>query len=187
MKPECSEYKKAIAKSLAEDLAPGERQSFEEHLAACPDCRAERASYLRTLELMQSVEDKPVPRHFFVPAGNPRLNPRDLFRMLKPHWQVLAAAAACLFIIVSIGWATSLRRSEIDVAALKKDILKSMEEKNRADRTAWLQEVRAEIERSRTDLTQEQQARLSAAFASCSPTAASVDSPPGRRPPPGPR
>ena len=164
MKPECSEFQKKIARSLMEDLTAEERQGFEEHLAACPHCMAERESYLRTLELMRSTDDQPVPHHFIIPTDRRKSNPWELFRLMKPRWQAVTAALAGMFVLISIGWAMSLGRNDIDVAALKQDILKSVEEQNRAAKTAWLQEVRAEIAHSGKNLTQQQQAELSDAL-----------------------
>jgi hypothetical protein len=164
MKPECSEYQGKIARSLLEDLTSEEKQSLEEHLAECPHCRSEQESYVRTLQIMQTADNEPVPRHFFINSEEQRFSPWELFRLLKPQWQVLAAALAGLFLLVSTGLVLSLTRNNIDVVALKKDILKTAEEKNIQARAALLQEVQAEIGRSRTDLTQQQKVELTAAL-----------------------
>lgn len=165
MKSECSEFQKKIVRSLMEGLTEEEQQGLEEHLAACPHCLAERESYLRTLDLMKSTDDKPVPRHFYVKTDEQRLNPWELFRLMKRRWQAVTVVFAGLFAIISVGWAVSLDRKDIDVAALKKDILKTVEEQNRTAKTTWIQEVRAEIARSQNDLTQQQQSQLEAALA----------------------
>jgi hypothetical protein len=166
MKPECGEYQKRISKSLVGDLAADEQHLLDQHLATCPDCRSERESFIQTLNLIQSVEEKPVPRHFFVHPDKRKLSPWELFRLMEPRWQAVTAAIAGLFILISIGWATSFGRDNIDVAALKKEILKSVEEQNRFDRNAWLQEAHAEIARSRMELTQQQKVELTGALAS---------------------
>jgi Putative zinc-finger len=163
MKPECKEYQEKIARSLLGDLTVEERQSFDDHLATCPDCRSEQKSYVRTLHLMKSVDNEPVPRHFFVSPEERNLNPWQLFRLMKPRWQAITTALAGLFLLTSIGWAMTYNRGNIDIAALKKDILKAAEEKNSEAREIFLQEVRAEIARSRADLSQQQKAELAAA------------------------
>jgi hypothetical protein len=165
MKPECNEFQENILRSLMEELSPGEMRSLEEHLATCPNCREERQGYVRTLRLMKSAGNEPVPRHFFVYPEEKSLSPWALFRLMKPYWQAITAAVAGLFLLASIGGILSLTRGEIDVAALKRDILKAAEQQNQDTRANWLREVRAEIARSQTDLTQQQRAELAAAVA----------------------
>jgi hypothetical protein len=165
MKPECVDYQKRIAKSILGDLAAEEQHSLDDHLATCAHCRSERESYLRALDLMKLADEKPVPRHFFIQADERKLNPWEVLRLLKPNWQVATAALAGLFVLISVGWAMSFGHHDIDVAALKQEILKSVEAQNRADWSTWLQEVRSELARSRADLTQQQEAELTAALA----------------------
>ena len=164
MKPECSEFQKKIARYLLEDLAAEDKKSLKEHLAECPQCRSEQESYSRTLQLMKSVDSEPVPRHFFVHAEERKLNPWELFRLMKSHWQAAAVALAGLFLLTSVGWVMSLTRNNIDVAALKKDFLSAAEEKNSQASAIWFQEVQAEIARSSTNLTKQQKAELTAAL-----------------------
>jgi hypothetical protein len=164
MKPECNEYKKIIARSLMEDLADREQKDLDSHLATCAHCRSEKERYQHTLDLMQSMEDAPAPRHFFIHSDERKLNPRQIFPLMKLHWQIAAAAFAGIFILAGIGWSMSFSRHDIDVAALKKDILQSVEKKNQDVREAWMHEMRAEIMRARTDLTQQQKDQLTAAF-----------------------
>jgi hypothetical protein len=165
MEPECSKYQKIIPRYLLEDLTAEERQSLEAHLATCPHCREEQERYARTLQLMPSMDNESVPHHFFVYPAERKLNPWEFFRLVKPHWQVATAALACLLLLTSIGWVMSLSQDKIDVAALKKDILQTAEEKNSEAGTRWLQEVQAEIARSNANLTKQQKAELAVAFA----------------------
>jgi hypothetical protein len=164
MKPECSEYQKIIARSLLEDLSTEEKQSLDEHLAECPHCRLERDSYDRTVQAMRSINDDPVPRHFLIHPEEQRFSPWELFRLLKPRWQAMAAAFVVLFLLAGAGLAISLTRPGIDVAALKKDLLKSAEEQNNQARAVWMQAVQDEIARSSTNLTQQQKVELTAAL-----------------------
>jgi hypothetical protein len=164
MKPECSEYQEKIARSLLEDLSAEERRTLDEHLAGCPHCRSEQEGYARTLQAMQSAGNEPVPRHFFIHPEEQRYSPWEIFHFLKLRWQVFAAALAGLVLLVSAGWVMSLTRNNIDVVALKKDLLKAVQEQNNRARAVWLQEVQDEIARSRTDLTQQQKAELTAAL-----------------------
>lgn len=164
MKPECVEYQGKIARSLLGDLAADERQALEEHLTACPQCRSESESYARTLSLMQSLDEEPVPRHFFVQPEERSLSPWDLFRMLQPGWRAITAAVAGLFLLAGLGGVLGFTRSSVDIAALKKDFLRAAEEQNRRTTESFLREVRAEITGSRTDLTLQQQTELAAAL-----------------------
>jgi hypothetical protein len=165
MKPECNDYRKQIAKSILGDLAAEEQRSLDDHLATCAHCRSERESYLRTLDLMKLADERPVPHHFFVQPNERKLNPWELFRLMNPQWQIAIASLAGLFVLVSILWVISFGHNDIDVAALKQEVLKSVEGQNRSDRNEWLQEVRTEIARSRTDLTRQQKVELTAALA----------------------
>jgi hypothetical protein len=178
MKSECGKFQKNIPRSLLGDLTEEEKQAFEEHLATCPDCRSERESYLRTLDLIQSVEDESVPHHFFIRPQEEIRNPWQLFGRMTPLWKATVVAAAVLFFLIgfaavsslqirsdSAGWAVSFGHNDIDVAALKQDILNTAEERSRQAITSWDQKVRSEMESTFTDLTQEQQNELLAALA----------------------
>ena len=178
MKPECKKCMKSITGSLLGDLTEAEKQALEKHLETCSDCRSEQESYLRILNLMQSGDDEPVPRHFFVPQQAEARNPRQLFGQMKPLWKATVAAAALLFLLIGVaaisrlqirsdsdGWTVSFSRSDIDVAALKQDILKTAEERNRNAIASWDQKVRSEMEGSFSDLTQKQRDEIMAALA----------------------
>jgi hypothetical protein len=178
MRSECGKYQKQIPELLLGDLAEEDRHALEEHLAKCPDCRSERESYIRTLDLMRSVDDESVPHHFFIPPQQEISNPWQLFKQMKPIWKAMAAAAAILFLLIGVaavsrmqirsdsdGWAVSFGPSNIDVAALKQDILNTAEERSRQAITSRYQKVRSEMESTFTDLTQKQQNELMAALA----------------------
>ncbi len=178
MKSECSEYQKRIAGSLLGDLTAEEGQALKAHLLTCAHCRSEQEGYASLLRMMQSVEDDPVPRHFLIHAEERVSNPWQLFQQMKPRWQAIALAFSGLLILIGIfalsrlqirsdsnGWEVSFGHSDVDIIALKRDILKTAENSNREARDAWLQEVRAEIALSRADLTRQQQAQLAAGLA----------------------
>ncbi len=177
MKPECIEYQKKIARSLVGDIKGEEQQALDSHLATCAQCRSERENYAQTLNLMQSIEDEPVPRHFFVYPQQQVSNPWQLFRQMKPGWQTIATVFAGLLLFLGVaavsrlhirsdltGWSMSFGSGGIDTAALKRDILKTVDDKNREAKAAWILEVRSEIDRTRSELTKQQQAELTAAL-----------------------
>jgi hypothetical protein len=178
MKPECKKYQKYIPGSLLGDLTEEELRALEEHLATCSDCRAEREDYIRALDLMQSVDDESVPHHFFVSPQQEIRNPWQLFNQMKPIWKAAVAAAAVLFLLMgfaavsrlqirsdSTGWAVSFSRSDIDVAALKQEILEAAGERDRQAIASWDQKVGSEMESTLTDLTKRQQNEFMAALA----------------------
>jgi hypothetical protein len=177
MTSQCSENLKQIPRSFVGDLTSEEQQDLDRHLAACSPCRDEHARYGETLQMLQCVGDEPVPRHFFVYPNERVANPWQLFRQLMPRWQAAAAAVAGLFLILGVTtlygiqvrsdngtWIVSFGRvsakADIDVAALKADILKAADERNREAALGWIQDLRSEINNSRMDLTQQQQVQL---------------------------
>jgi hypothetical protein len=177
MKSQCSEYQIQIPKLILGELTAEEEKALKEHLETCSRCRSEQEGYAQTIQMLQSVDDEPVPRHFFVyqEAGKP--NPWQLFRQMKSFWQTAFAAMAGVILIIGIaavlqirvrtdrnGWTVAFGRGNIDAAAIREDILKITEERNRAAAQAWMQKIKAEIERSRTDLTHQQKEELASAF-----------------------
>jgi hypothetical protein len=178
MKSQCGEYQKQIPKLALNELTAEEERALKEHIETCSYCQSEQESCFQTIQKLQSVADEPVPRHFFVYEEARKPNPWQLFRQMKPFWQMATGAMACLFFLMGIavvsrvqvradhnGWSVTFNRETIDAAAIKEDILKITEERNRASAQAWLQQIRMEIEHSRTDFTRQQREELIAAVA----------------------
>jgi len=177
MKSECSEHQKKIAAFFLGDLAEGEKQELEAHLAACSRCSLELNSYARTIQQLTSAMEEPAPHHFFIHSEERSFNPWQLFRRMKPAWQATVTCAVALILLLGIaaisrlqirsnpdGWMISFGSNEIDWAALKKDFLAAVEKKNQEARIAWIREVHSEIARSHKSLTQQQQLLLAAAL-----------------------
>jgi hypothetical protein len=178
MKSECSEHQKKIAALFLGDLAEGEKRALESHLATCSDCSSERDAYARTVQLLTSTGEDEIPHHFFVYPEERPATPWQVFRGMRLGWQAACASAVALLLLLGVaavsrlqvrsgpaGWAVSFGRGDIDLAALRKDILDAAEKKNQDSRNAWLQEVRSEIESSRISLTRQQKSRVTAALA----------------------
>jgi hypothetical protein len=178
MKSECSEHRKKIAALLLGDLTEGEKQALESHLATCSDCSSERNAYARTVQLLTSPGEEEIPHHFFVYPEERPVNPWQLFRGMRLGWQAAGACAVALFLVLGIaavsrlqmrsgpaGWAISFGRNDIDIAALKKEILDAAEKRDQDSKNAWIREVRSEIESSRTSLTRQQKSQVVAAMA----------------------
>jgi hypothetical protein len=174
---ECTEHQKRIPGLFLNDLTVEERKGLEKHLAECSHCRSEYECYVRTLNLMKSAENEPVPRHFFVYPKEAKLNPWQLFCRMQPGWRAVTAAAVAVFLLIGVaavsrlhiqpgqnGWMVSFGDAGIDVVALKEDILKTVDARNREAGTVWMDEVRAEFARSISDLTQKQQVELATAL-----------------------
>jgi hypothetical protein len=177
MKSQCSEYQKQIPKLVLGELTTEEEKAIGDHLETCAQCRSEREGYFQMIGILQSVDDEPVPRHFFVYEEAGKSNPWQLFRQMKPVWQIASAAIAGLILLIGIaavlqiqvradrsGWTVAFSHGNMDAAVIKADILKITEERNRASAQAWMQQIGAAIEHSRTDLTRQQKEELTTAF-----------------------
>jgi hypothetical protein len=174
MTPECKEQQEKIARSLIGDLTEAERRSLEDHLRTCAICRSEKESYAGTLDLLQSLQDEPVPRHFFIHPDEPESNPWRLYRRMKPRWQWITAAAAVLFLLVGMaavsrfqfrsyagGWTVDFG-NDSRIAALEEQISKLSNERNRYATTAQLLEMRSGFESILADMSRQQQLLLTA-------------------------
>ena len=181
MTSECSKYEQQIPRSLVGDLTAEDQQALDLHLAACTGCRTEQERYAETLRVLESADDVPVPRHFFVYPEERAANPWQLFRQLMPRWQAAAAVFAALVVLLGVfsisgftvradrgAWTLSFGRANespaLDNAALKAEILQVAEERNREAALGWIQNLRSELAGSRTELTQQQQVQLIAAI-----------------------
>mgnify|MGYP001118307061 CR=1 FL=1 len=181
MTSECSERQQQIHRSLLGDVTAEEQRALDTHISACPACQQERERYVQTLRLLQSVCDEPLPRHFLVYPQEHSAKPWQLFRQMTPIWQATTAAIAAFVLLLGIAatsrmeirsdhasWSVSFGQSTttpaIDLVALKAEILRTSEEKNRETAIAWIQDLRSEIVLSRTNLTQQQQVELAAAL-----------------------
>jgi anti-sigma factor RsiW len=57
----CQQLIDFIGRYRDDDLAPDERESFEQHLAICPSCAAYLKTYEQTILLAKASADEPVP------------------------------------------------------------------------------------------------------------------------------
>jgi predicted anti-sigma-YlaC factor YlaD len=179
----CSQYQQHIQRSLADDLTAEEQLALNQHLAGCASCRAEHDRYAHTLQQLQSYDEEPLPRHFFVYPEELEHKPWQLFHRLTPFWQTATASLAALLLMVGVAaiihvqfrsdhgaWTLSFGRTPAqgisDLASFKADILKTAEQKNQEAALAWIQGLRDELERTHADVTQEQKTQLVAALSS---------------------
>ena len=173
MKSDCKEYQKQIARLLLGDLTSEEKNHLEEHLSDCSVCALEKERYAETVNLLQSAEDEPSPRHFFVHPQEMDSNPWRLFRQLKRRWQAATVAAAALFLLMGIsaisdleirigadGWTFSFG-SNVDVAALKTDLMHAIIERDQAS-ASRIDEIREDIAGVLSDMASQQRTMLTA-------------------------
>jgi len=176
-----------IPRALLNDLEEGRSQELEQHLAVCAECRAEREQYLETMEQFSTVEDVPVPRHFFVPADARNATFRELFQAVAWPWKLAAAGAfATLLVLVGLGLSAFQFRSEAGVyafsfgrpipeldssakteeaiGALRTELRAFVEQTVQAERKVYLATLRAELDRSGRRLTSEQRRFLEVAL-----------------------
>jgi len=173
----CSQYVQWISRSLVGDLSADEEKALDGHLAACPSCRNERDAFAETVRLLQSAEEEPAPRHFFVYPEEGILKPWQLFRQMMPRWQAATAGVIAVILAFGVlgvfgiqvkaqqeGWTLSFGRggasAGIDTAALKAEILQAAEENNREAAREWIRNIQLEIARSHEDLTDQQRLML---------------------------
>jgi hypothetical protein len=181
MTSECSKFEHHIPRALVGDLTAEDQQALDLHLAACTGCRAEQERYAETLRVLESAEDVPAPRHFFVYPEERTANPWQLFRQLMPRWQAASTVFAALVVLLGVfsisgftvradraAWTLSFGRANespaLDVAALKAEILQVAEDRTREAALGWIQNLRSELAGSRSELTQQQQVQLVAAL-----------------------
>ena len=178
---ECSEYVQWISRSLVGDVSAEEQKALDGHLAACPSCRNERDAFAETVRLLQSAEEEPAPRHFFVYPEEKAFKPWQHFRQMMPRWQAATGGVIAVILTFGVlgvfgiqvraqqdGWTLSFGRggasAGIDTAALKAEILQAAEERNRETAREWIQNIEFEIARSHADLTDQQRLLLAASL-----------------------
>jgi hypothetical protein len=173
MKSDCTEYQKQIARLLLGDLTPEEQKSLKEHLSVCSVCASEKERYAGTVNLLESMEDEPAPRHFFVQPREMDSNPWKLFLQLKWSWQVATAVCATIVFLVGFaaisdlevradagGWAVRFG-SNADVAALRADLMNTIVERDEAS-AARVAGIREDIGGVLSDMASRDQTMLAA-------------------------
>lgn len=187
MSDSCEAYRRLIPREALADLSAEQQRDLARHLQECPACRLEKEQYQNTVACLGSLEDQPVPRHFFVYPQERRLNPWQLFRHMSLAWQATAAVSlvACLVLLTSAAGRLQVRVSggvlyagfgslppatpapapPLDTVALEARIQRAVEERTQADDRRWAETLRAEMNRSLTDLTQQQRTVLEVALA----------------------
>jgi hypothetical protein len=104
----CDEIRALFSDAAEARLAAGEQAAWDTHLATCPDCRREWASFQRTLGLLQGLPRHRAPTGFVdrvMAAADPPPWPRRLARRLFVPVRVkvpLEAAALALLALTGV-------------------------------------------------------------------------------------
>lgn len=111
----CDRYLELLSARLDGALTEAEERELEEHLAACPDCRAAGAQLAALREAFPELEDISAPEGFarsvmdrIRAAETPKVIP--LFK--RPQVRALAGLAACLVVAVGLYGASRWKTQE---------------------------------------------------------------------------
>ncbi|HXK60009.1 MAG TPA: zf-HC2 domain-containing protein [Acidobacteriota bacterium] len=188
MKTDCHVYQEMIPRALLGDLEAGRVAELEQHLAACPGCRAEQTQYRETLEHLAAVKDVPVPRHFLVPADTRTSSLGELFQALARSWRLAGALVAFALCVSATMLALSnfqfraqngvyafsfgrplsdldaSRKTEAAINALRDEMQAFVEQAIQAERQHYVALLRAELEKSSRSLSTDQRRFLELAL-----------------------
>ncbi|MDA2927475.1 zf-HC2 domain-containing protein [Acidobacteria bacterium AH-259-G07] len=183
MSKKCADYREQIALLMMEGLDPDEQRSVEDHLAECPVCARERGLYEATLREMGSLENVPVPRHFFVYPQSER-NLWQVFLEL-PLMRRLAMVGGLGLLMLVVGLLVANLRVRVEEGAvvvslgaapenvvgprvstdqLKAEIVQSIEAAQQQQEERWLAILHAELKIVAAGFSSEQQHLLDVAL-----------------------
>lgn len=139
---DCDKYMELLSARLDGALTEEEERELEEHLAACPDCRAVGAQLSALQGAFPELEEIPVPEGFTQSVMD-RIRaeePKKVIPLFKrPQFRALAGLAACLVLAVGLYGASQQKKQadwDITVRSFNKDALTQ-----ETDGTVSLEEV----------------------------------------------
>jgi len=97
MSDKCSYFKDLIKDDLAGELSRELQAELNDHLESCETCSHEKEELARVLNLMGTLEDRPVPGHFFV-YEQPRMSFLQALKNLAPGTRWAAAAVSAVLV-----------------------------------------------------------------------------------------
>ncbi|MFQ5741689.1 MAG: anti-sigma factor family protein [Acidobacteriota bacterium] len=185
MSGNCQQYRDGIARELFQDLDPADQLALRGHLEDCPSCAAHRQALELALHRLQSLEDVPVPCHFYV---GERARPSHLWALVKdlslPWKGAFASLALGLLVLVGLAvsnfqfraregtWTVSFGQlpppvpptPEIDIEGVKAEILEAVQQRLKEANSVWFEKVREEIAQAGSSLEEKEGRRLAAAL-----------------------
>lgn len=117
----CDQYWKLLSARLDGALTGEENQALEEHLAVCPDCRAEQSRLAAIHAAFGELEEIDAPEGFTqgvmdrVRAEAPERRAVSLFQ--RPRFRALAGLAACL--VLAAGLYSAARQQDAETLMLR--------------------------------------------------------------------
>ncbi len=188
MSEKCQEVRELILRAVVEDLEPDLRARLQNHLSACAQCREEQSLCEATHRRLSTVEDVPVPRHFFVQPDAERIDAWQALRRLAFPWKLALASVLAAALLVGVLAFSDFRfraengvyafsfgqplpetvthaKVEDQVRAVRAELERWVDQKLASERQQYLAALRAEIEK--TDgrgLTSQQRTMLLAAL-----------------------
>lgn len=131
---DCDKYIELLSARLDGALTEEEERELEEHLAACPDCRAVGAQLFALQGAFPELEEFPAPEGFTrgVMDRIRAEEPKKVIPLFKcPQFRALAGLAACLVLVVGLYGASQQKKQadwDIAVRSFNKDALTAEEE-----------------------------------------------------------
>ncbi len=99
MNRKCDYFRDLIREDLAGELPQEKRSELTGHLGTCQACEREHAELTHITGLLGTLEDSPVPRHFFVNESS-RITLVQLVRRISPGALWGAAAVAAVLVLM---------------------------------------------------------------------------------------
>jgi len=175
MTAQCDMVRQRIAQALVEELPAAEAEALRAHVAECAACAEEERLYATTLSALHQ-SDEEVPRHFFVYPPERSSTFRDVLALLSTGRKVALAACAAAVVLAAVVLAgrpsrTSLPTAaapapQMDVAALRAELLRILDARLAADRRDTVAGLRAELQQFRSASAARERATLERALAS---------------------
>lgn len=142
---DCDKYWELLALRLDGELSEEEERELEDHLAACPDCRAAGAQLAALQEAFPELEEVSAPEGFtqgVMDRVREEARPKVIPLFKRPQVRTLAGLAACLVVVAGLYGASRPRhldktvKMDVTVRSFNQDALTQ-----EADGAASLEDV----------------------------------------------
>lgn len=130
----CDRFLELLSARLDGALTEEEERELEEHLAACPDCRAVGAQLSALQGAFPELEEFPAPEGFtqgVMDRIREETSPKVIPLFKRPQFRALAGLAACLVLVAGLYGASQQKKQadwDITVRSFNKDALTVEEE-----------------------------------------------------------